>query len=70
MYITGGIGSTSAGEAFTVDYDLAERHRVRGNLRGDSLFMFATRMTLRTRTACMRTRPNERCTTAVLRFVA
>lgn len=45
MYITGGIGSTSAGEAFTVDYDLPNATAYAETCAAISLFMFATRMT-------------------------
>ncbi len=44
MYITGGIGSTSAGEAFTVDYDLPNATAYAETCAAISLYMFACRM--------------------------
>ncbi len=44
MYITGGIGSTSAGEAFTVDYDLPNASAYAETCAAISLYMFANRM--------------------------
>lgn len=44
MYITGGIGSTSAGEAFTVDYDLPNATAYAETCAAISLYMFANRM--------------------------
>lgn len=44
MYITGGIGSTSLGEAFTVDYDLPNRTAYTETCAAISLAMFANRM--------------------------
>lgn len=44
MYITGGIGSTHIGEAFTVDYDLPARTAYAETCAAISLAMFAGRM--------------------------
>jgi len=44
MYITGGIGSTAAGEAFTVDYDLPNASAYAETCAAISLYMFANRM--------------------------
>lgn len=44
MYITGGVGSTSLGEAFTVDYDLPNRTAYTETCAAISLAMFANRM--------------------------
>ena len=44
MYITGGIGSTHRGEAFTVDYDLPNRTAYAETCAAISLAMFASRM--------------------------
>lgn len=44
MYITGGIGSTYRGEAFTVDYDLPNRTAYAETCAAISLAMFAGRM--------------------------
>lgn len=44
MYITGGIGSTHIGEAFTVDYDLPNRTAYAETCAAISLAMFAGRM--------------------------
>ncbi len=44
MYITGGIGSTSNGEAFTVDYDLPNTTAYAETCAAISLFLFAGRM--------------------------
>lgn len=44
MYITGGIGSTNIGEAFTVDYDLPNRTAYAETCASISLAMFANRM--------------------------
>ena len=44
MYITGGIGSTNIGEAFTVDYDLPNRTAYAETCASISLAMFASRM--------------------------
>lgn len=44
MYITGGIGSTAAGEAFTVDYDLPNASAYAETCAAISLYMFASRM--------------------------
>ena len=44
MYITGGIGPTSLGEAFTVDYDLPNRTAYAETCAAISLAMFANRM--------------------------
>lgn len=44
MYITGGIGSTAAGEAFTVDYDLPNSSAYAETCAAISLYMFAGRM--------------------------
>jgi DUF1680 family protein len=44
MYITGGIGSSRNGEAFTVDYDLPSRTAYAETCASISLAMFATRM--------------------------
>lgn len=46
MYITGGIGSTYNGEAFTVDYDLPNRYAYNESCAAISLAMFALRMQL------------------------
>jgi len=44
MYITGGVGSTHIGEAFTVDYDLPNRTAYAETCAAISLAMFAGRM--------------------------
>ncbi len=44
MYITGGIGSTHIGEAFTIDYDLPNRTAYAETCASISLAMFAGRM--------------------------
>lgn len=44
MYITGGVGSTNIGEAFTVDYDLPNRTAYTETCAAISLAMFANRM--------------------------
>ncbi len=44
MYITGGIGSTYRGEAFTVDYDLPNRTAYAETCAAIALSMFASRM--------------------------
>ena len=44
MYITGGVGSTYIGEAFTVDYDLPNRTAYTETCAAISLAMFANRM--------------------------
>ena len=44
MYITGGVGSTNIGEAFTVDYDLPNRTAYSETCAAISLAMFAHRM--------------------------
>lgn len=44
MYITGGVGSTHIGEAFTVDYDLPNRTAYTETCAAISLAMFANRM--------------------------
>lgn len=44
MYITGGIGSTYIGEAFTIDYDLPNRTAYAETCAAISLSMFANRM--------------------------
>ena len=44
MYITGGVGSTNLGEAFTVDYDLPNRTAYTETCAAISLAMFANRM--------------------------
>lgn len=44
MYITGGVGSTCLGEAFTVDYDLPNRTAYAETCAAISLAMFAGRM--------------------------
>lgn len=44
MYITGGVGSTNIGEAFTVDYDLPNRTAYAETCASISLAMFANRM--------------------------
>lgn len=44
MYITGGVGSTHIGEAFTVDYDLPNRTAYTETCAAISLAMFAGRM--------------------------
>lgn len=44
MYITGGIGSASMGEAFTLDYDLPNREAYAESCAAISLAMFALRM--------------------------
>ena len=46
MYITGGIGSASAGEAFTVDYDLPNLRAYSESCAAISLIFFARRMLL------------------------
>lgn len=44
MYITGGVGSTSSGEAFTVDYDLPNASAYAETCAAIALYMFANRM--------------------------
>ena len=44
MYITGGVGSTRIGEAFTVDYDLPNRTAYAETCAAIALAMFAQRM--------------------------
>ena len=44
MYITGGVGSTHIGEAFTIDYDLPNRTAYSETCAAISLAMFANRM--------------------------
>lgn len=44
MYITGGVGSTNLGEAFTVDYHLPNRTAYNETCAAISLAMFASRM--------------------------
>ena len=44
MYITGGVGSTNIGEAFTIDYDLPNRTAYTETCAAISLAMFANRM--------------------------
>ena len=44
MYITGGVGSTHLGEAFTIDYDLPNRTAYTETCAAISLAMFANRM--------------------------
>lgn len=44
MYVTGGVGSTHLGEAFTVDYDLPNRTAYAETCAAISLAMFAGRM--------------------------
>lgn len=44
MYITGGVGSTNIGEAFTVDYDLPNRTAYAETCAAIALAMFANRM--------------------------
>ena len=44
MYITGGVGSTHLGEAFTIDYDLPNRTAYAETCAAISLTMFAGRM--------------------------
>lgn len=44
MYITGGVGSTYIGEAFTIDYDLPNRTAYAETCAAISLAMFANRM--------------------------
>lgn len=44
MYITGGVGSTHIGEAFTIDYDLPNRTAYAETCAAISLAMFANRM--------------------------
>lgn len=44
MYITGGIGSTHMGEAFTIDFDLPNRTAYAETCAAISLAMFANRM--------------------------
>lgn len=46
MYITGGIGSTHSGEAFTFDYDLPNDTVYQETCASIGLFLFAHRMTL------------------------
>lgn len=46
MYITGGIGSSSVGEAFTVDYDLPNREAYSESCAAIGLALFARRMQL------------------------
>lgn len=46
MYITGGIGSTSRGEAFTIDYDLPNLTAYSETCAAISLAMFASRLSL------------------------
>lgn len=44
MYVTGGVGSTNLGEAFTVDYDLPNRTAYTETCASISMAMFAGRM--------------------------
>ena len=44
MYITGGIGSATEGEAFTIDYDLPNLHAYSESCAAISLIFFAKRM--------------------------
>lgn len=44
MYITGGVGSTNIGEAFTVDYDLPNRTAYSETCASIAMAMFANRM--------------------------
>lgn len=44
MYITGGIGSSSTGEAFTLDYDLSNLMAYTETCAGIGLVLFASRM--------------------------
>ena len=44
MYITGGVGSTASGEAFTVDYDLSNLLAYSETCAAIGLIMFANRM--------------------------
>ena len=44
MYITGGVGSTSHGEAFSVDYYLPNRRAYAETCAGIALAMFCLRM--------------------------
>lgn len=44
MYVTGGVGSTHLGEAFTIDYDLPNRTAYAETCAAISLAMFAGRM--------------------------
>ncbi len=44
MYITGGVGSTNIGEAFTIDYDLPNRTAYCETCAAIALAMFANRM--------------------------
>ena len=44
MYITGGVGSTYLGEAFTVDYDLPNRTAYAETCASIAMAMFAGRM--------------------------
>ena len=44
MYVTGGIGSTCQGEAFTVDYDLPNDTAYTETCAGIGLMFFASRM--------------------------
>jgi DUF1680 family protein len=44
MYITGGIGSTAAGEAFTIDYDLPNHIAYAESCAAIGLVLFASRM--------------------------
>lgn len=46
MYITGGVGSTHCGEAFTIDYDLPNETAYAETCAAISLAMFARRMSL------------------------
>lgn len=46
MYITGGIGSSSNGEAFTIDYDLPNQSAYAESCAGIGLVMFTKRMLL------------------------
>lgn len=46
MYITGGVGSTHMGEAFTVDYDLPSRKGYAETCAAIALAFFASRMSL------------------------
>lgn len=46
MYITGGIGSTHMGEAFTVDYDLENEHAYAETCAALALALFCRRMSL------------------------
>ena len=61
MYVTGGIGSTGSGEAFTFDYDLPNRTAYAETCAAISLAFFARRMLL--------LRPDSRYTDTVERVI-